>query len=479
VADLAAQHADIAPSFGLHPWYVSERPADWLDRLRALLEAHPRAGVGEIGLDHAEKHLDPADQMRVFLDQLALARDLGRPASIHCRRAWGALQEALARTGPLPAGFVVHSYSGSRELIPALAGCGGYFSYSGSLTYPDNRRGAESAQAVPLDRLLIETDSPDILPYGASRPSAAEGSEGGHVEGANEPANLVLVLQRLADLRATPAEDLAAAMWQNSLRLFRRGGSGEPATRFSRTRKLLGDEAMARLARATVAVAGLGAVGSYAVEGLARAGIGRLRLVDFDVVRESNINRQLYALESTLGQPKVELARQRVLDINPRCEVDVLPLFLDAATAGEALKPPVNLLIDAIDSVGPKVALLAAAARAGVPVISSMGAASRTDPQAIRVGDIAETDKCPLARFVRKKLRKLGVERGIRCVYSVEPPPPRRGAPEEPAEEEVLKRGRRREPLGSLSCLTGIFGLTAANEAILFLAGARGHAPRL
>ena len=218
-------------------------------------------------------------------------------------------------------------------------------------------------------------------------------------------------------------------------------------------------------------MAGLGAVGSYAVEGLARAGVGRLRLVDFDVVRESNINRQLYALDSTLGRQKVELARSRVLDINPRCEVEILPLFIDHTTVDSVLKAPVDVLIDAIDSVSPKVTLLAAAAKAGIAAVSSMGAASRTDPLAIRIGDIADTEACPLARFVRKKLRKLGVDSGITCVYSVETPPSLQEAGEEIVETEVFERGRRRAPLGSLSCLTGIFGLTAANEAILRIAG--------
>ena len=245
--------------------------------------------------------------------------------------------------------------------------------------------------------------------------------------------------------------------------------------RFHRTELLLGRAALERLRGATVLVAGLGAVGSYAVEGLARAGVGHLRLVDFDVLRPSNINRQLYALESTLGRPKVEVAAERVRDIHPGCIVDAQRVFVDADTAPAVLAGPPDAVVDAIDSFAPKAALLRAAVAAGVFVVSSMGAATRTDPGAIRVGDLSATEACPLARRLRKQLRRQGVERGIRCVYSVEPPrttarplPPDAGA--DAPEEETLRRGRPRAPLGSLSCLTGIFGLTAANEVILHLA---------
>jgi tRNA threonylcarbamoyladenosine dehydratase len=244
-------------------------------------------------------------------------------------------------------------------------------------------------------------------------------------------------------------------------------------SRFARTELLLGPDALRALAVARVVVVGLGAVGSYAVEGLARAGVGRLRLVDFDEVRPSNINRQLYALDSTLGRPKAEVARARVLDINPRCEVEALCLFADAAAMPRILAGPPDVVIDAIDSVGPKVELIAAAVQAGVRIVASMGAATRTDPSAIRVGDLADTEICPLARFIRKRLKKRGIETGVRCVYSVEPPDPtaaRRSAEPEP-DGEPHARGRARRPLGSLSCLTGIFGLIAAREALDLLVG--------
>jgi len=243
--------------------------------------------------------------------------------------------------------------------------------------------------------------------------------------------------------------------------------------RFSRTLQLLGPDAFQRLRRARVLVVGLGAVGSYAVEGLARAGVGFLRLVDFDVVQISNINRQLYALESTLGRPKVEVAAQRVQEIHPSCQVDARQLFVDAATAPELFEGGLDAVVDAMDSLGPKVAFLAAAVRAGTWVVSSMGAALRTDPFAIRVGDLSETRGCPLARWVRRRLRKLGIERGIRCVYSIEPVPRvwRCVAADHSRDTDEYRRGRPRGALGSLSTLTGIFGLVAATEVLRHLAG--------
>jgi len=222
-----------------------------------------------------------------------------------------------------------------------------------------------------------------------------------------------------------------------------------------------------------VAVVGLGAVGSYAVEGLARSGIGHLRLIDFDTLRDTNINRQLYAMDSTIGLQKVEVARRRILDINPSCRVESLPVFLDAGTADSVLAKPLDMVIDAIDSLGPKVELITAAVKAGIRIISVMGAATRTDFSSIRVSDISETRICPLARRARKRLKQEGIERGVTCIYSVEPAgrtEARTAAEAELHEEESFKRGRMRRPLGSLSCLTGIFGLVAAHETIMAIA---------
>ncbi len=243
--------------------------------------------------------------------------------------------------------------------------------------------------------------------------------------------------------------------------------------RLVRTRLLLGDAACDRLVQARVVVVGLGAVGSYACEALARCGVGRLRLIDFDTVRPSNINRQLYALNSTIGLSKCALAAARVRDINPACEVEALPLFVEPGNLDAVLGDRPDAVIDAIDSLGPKIALLETAAKAGLFTVSSMGAATRLDFSQIRVGDISETDVCPLARRIRKNLKKRGVLSGIRCVFSTElvPTPALDLALDTAAADpEPHQRGRPRKPLGSVSFLTGIFGLIAAGEVVRHLA---------
>ncbi len=244
--------------------------------------------------------------------------------------------------------------------------------------------------------------------------------------------------------------------------------------RFSRLERMVGPEGIDRLRRSHVVVVGLGAVGSYAVEALARASVGRLRLVDFDEIRPTNLNRQLYALTSTLGLPKVEAARTRVLDINPDCRVEALPLFVHAETLERVLEGPPDLVVDAIDALQPKVALLAETVRRGIRVVSSMGAALRTDPARVKVSTLERSERCPLARHVRARLRRLGLRTDFPVVYSDEPTeglrPEAVGEPGEDS-ERTLARGRPRATLGSLPTLTGIFGLVAANTALEILLG--------
>jgi tRNA A37 threonylcarbamoyladenosine dehydratase len=249
---------------------------------------------------------------------------------------------------------------------------------------------------------------------------------------------------------------------------------------FRRTEIMLGPEGLQRLREALVVVVGLGAVGGYAVEALARAGVGHLRLVDHDTVKASNLNRQLLALHSALGQPKVELAAARVRDINPECRVEALRLFCHADTLGQILAGPPDLVLDAIDSFNPKLELLVTTVQRGLPVVSSMGAALRTDPSRVRVGLLTEATDCPLARRLRKFLRRREVTTDLPCVYSDEPvetrfvqPPEARGA-----EEQGFNAGRPRRSLASLPTLTGIFGLTMANEALRLLLGNLWPEPR-
>lgn len=238
--------------------------------------------------------------------------------------------------------------------------------------------------------------------------------------------------------------------------------------RFTRIRTLLGDETFKLLRSKSVTIVGLGAVGGYAMEGLARAGINNLKLIDFDVIQTSNINRQILALETTIGKPKVEVARERVLAINPDCNVQSLQIFAGDDSMADILSPRPDLIIDAIDSLNPKTQLLTAAYREGIPLLSSMGAALRRDPTRIAVDDLLSTRSCPLARRLRQRLRRQGIGKGITCVYSTEPvdfeyQPP---TPETDVATPHSKRGRARRVLGSLPTLTGIFGLYLANEAI-------------
>ncbi len=249
--------------------------------------------------------------------------------------------------------------------------------------------------------------------------------------------------------------------------------------RFLRTQLLLGEEGFLRLQKSRVVVVGIGAVGGYVVEALARSGLGAIKLVDFDCIQPTNINRQLLALEETIGQPKVELAEKRVLSINPNCRVESEKVFVDEHMLTTLLDPVPDLVIDAIDSLNPKVQLLVGVHSRKIPLISSMGAALRTDPSRIQYGDIATSFGCPLAKRVRKRLRRQGVEKGINCVFSSEPVNHCYADPDSCDEGGVHPfedRGRKRNILGSLPTITGIFGLVIANQSIMQLAG-KGRLP--
>jgi tRNA A37 threonylcarbamoyladenosine dehydratase len=243
--------------------------------------------------------------------------------------------------------------------------------------------------------------------------------------------------------------------------------------RFLRISRLLGAEPLARLNQSFVVVVGMGAVGGYALEALIRSGVGHVRIVDFDTVGITNINRQLLATESTLGRKKVEVARQRILDINPEVIVEALDLFAHHDTLEALFEGSPDMIIDAIDSLSPKLALLEGAWKRKIPVISSMGAALRRDPSLIQVADLMDTRGCPLAKQVRTKLRRRGVGRGILTVFSSEPVDFDYKEPENEQSveynEQILDRGRKRMVLGSLPTITGIFGLRLGHEAIAYL----------
>jgi tRNA A37 threonylcarbamoyladenosine dehydratase len=228
---------------------------------------------------------------------------------------------------------------------------------------------------------------------------------------------------------------------------------------FERTRILVGEAGVARLNNARVLVAGLGGVGSFAAEALARAGVGHLTLVDHDRVAPSNLNRQLLALHSTLGRPKVEVMGERVRDINSGCDLVLLDRFIHGDTVADLLATGFHAVLDAIDSLSSKTALIADTYGARIPLVSSMGAGGRRDATRIRSGDLMDSAGCPLARVVRQRLRRRGVGRGVLAVWSDEPPAP-------PLPPEPTGRGRARAVNGTLSYLPALFGMTLAGLVI-------------
>ncbi len=235
-------------------------------------------------------------------------------------------------------------------------------------------------------------------------------------------------------------------------------------TDFSRTETLIGSEALERLKASTVCIAGLGGVGSYAVEALARAGIGSYILIDFDTVGPSNLNRQLLATLDTIGELKTELMKARILQINEEAEVTIHNVFLDSENRAE-LTADADYIIDAIDSLGPKIGLLEDLAKRGAKFISVMGAGNRLDPTLIHLDKISKSYNCPLARRVRKFLRRRGVKLYFPCVYSSE----LALMPDEeiPGDEELtIERGRKRQIIGSISYMPAIMGMMAASWVI-------------
>ena len=243
--------------------------------------------------------------------------------------------------------------------------------------------------------------------------------------------------------------------------------------RFHRTHLLIGAEAVQKLENAHVAVFGLGGVGSYAAEALARAGLGKMTIVDFDVVGLSNINRQNIALNSTIGLAKTEVMAQRIAEINPDCQVNALKEFFCEDNSDEILATKFDAVIDAIDSFNPKIRLIVESLRHGLPLFSAMGAAGKIDPTQIRVADLAKSSICPLAKRVRKRLRAFDVHGGFEVVYSTEPPilPFAPDLIDKEKKEFSLKRGRERMIQGSISYLTAIFGLTLAGRVIQHITG--------
>lgn len=237
---------------------------------------------------------------------------------------------------------------------------------------------------------------------------------------------------------------------------------------FSRTRLLLGEEGIRRLAACRVAVFGIGGVGGYAVEALARSGIGALDLIDDDRICLTNLNRQLHATRSTVGRYKVDVAAERIRDINPDCTVTTYRTFFLPETQDQFDFTLYDYIVDAIDTVAGKLALAEKARAAGTPIICSMGAGNKLDASAFRVADIYQTSVCPLARVMRTECRKRGIDR-LKVVYSTE-------LPMKPAEtlEDPREGSSRREIPGSVAFVPAAAGLIMAGEVVKDLCGMGG-----
>ncbi len=231
-----------------------------------------------------------------------------------------------------------------------------------------------------------------------------------------------------------------------------------------RTELLLGKERLEELAHKNVLVVGLGGVGSYAAEQIVRAGIGRITIVDGDIVNNSNRNRQLPALCSTVGQLKAEVVKTRLLDINPKLQLTTIAEFIDEHAFGDLLERGFDYVLDAIDTLSPKVALIRESLTQQIPIISSMGAGGKFDPSKIEITDISNTKYCNLARMVRKRLYTYGIRNGIPVIYSSEMVP----------KEFVIKtEGERNKKttVGTISFMPALFGCWAASKVIRDLAG--------
>lgn len=245
--------------------------------------------------------------------------------------------------------------------------------------------------------------------------------------------------------------------------------------RFSRTELLIGREGLERLYSAKVAIIGLGGVGSYTVEALARAGVGRLVLIDFDEVCLTNTNRQIHAVVGSYGRSKTEVMTERVKAINPNAEVFAKNEFLTSENLDKLIDTEINYVADAIDTVWSKVALIEHCIKNGIPIISAMGTGNKFNPLAFRIDDISKTHTCPLAKAVRKALREKGIAKGVKVVYSPEPPLESRSdvltchngciCPTH-GENQVWNCTQRRKIPGSMPYLPPIAGLIMAGAII-------------
>ena len=220
VAALAAQVPWVLPSFGLHPWHVNERTSAWRENLVQFLDAHPGAGIGEIGLDRWIEGHDPVAQAECFRAQLAIAAERNLPATIHCIRAWGALWDIIRESAVPARGFLLHAYGGPAEMVAGFLSRGAYFSFPPYFLHERKSAQREIFRTLPADRILVETDAPDLAPPPERNPHPLTGENGKTL---NHPANLVLACDALAKIRGMSREALAITVKKNAARLFETG----------------------------------------------------------------------------------------------------------------------------------------------------------------------------------------------------------------------------------------------------------------
>ena len=227
--------------------------------------------------------------------------------------------------------------------------------------------------------------------------------------------------------------------------------------RFLRTSLLLSDEKMKSLANSHIMVFGVGGVGGYVVEALVRSGVSKITIIDNDTVNITNLNRQIIALESTLDMLKVDVVKERILAINPNCEVNIYPLFITEENIDEINYDGINYIVDAVDTIVAKIAIIKKAKELNIPIISSMGAGNRLDPFQIRVADINQTKNCPLAKTMRYELKKREIK-NVKCVYSLELPVE--------LTQKIINPENNKVVIGSISYMPSMFGLIIASEII-------------
>src|SRR5690606_17582660 len=236
---------------------------------------------------------------------------------------------------------------------------------------------------------------------------------------------------------------------------------------FSRTELAIGPEGLEKMKNSTVAVLGIGGVGTFAAEALARTGVGRIILVDKDVVDITNINRQIHALTTTIGQPKADLMRDRIKLINPECDVIAVRMFYTEETYEQFFEYGLDYVVDASDTIIYKVHLIKECLKRNIPVISSMGAANKMDPTRFRIADISKTHTDPIARVVRTKLRKDGIKKGVKVVFSDEDPiKPREDVTQRIVPENAPEIRKAQQPPASTAFVPSVAGLVMASAVI-------------